>query len=97
MDDHDTLIVSRLKDAWKFLFVDMDIAMLGASIGIALLMSGLNTFIVMTVPAAIGYWMHKARQDKPRGYLAHLTYWWLPPMLQQLKRTPPMYCVRTVG
>ena len=96
-EDHDTTIVSRLKDPWKFLFVDMDIAMLGSTIGIALLMAGLNTFIVMAVPGLIGYWVHKARQDRPRGYVRHLCYWYLPPVLSRLQRTPPMYCIRTVG
>jgi type IV conjugative transfer system protein TraL len=95
--DPDQMIVTKLMDPWKILFLDMDLAMLTASVGLGLLMAGFNTFIVIIVPGALAYWLQKARQDRPRGYLVHLAYWWMPPMLLQLKRTPPMYCTRTVG
>jgi type IV conjugative transfer system protein TraL len=95
--DPDTQIVTRLTEPWKFLFVDIDIAMLAVMIGAALVMSGCNTIVAMGSGIGAGYWLHKARQYRPRGFVAHLAYWWLPPSVLRLKRTPPMYCVRTVG
>lgn len=90
-------ILSRLRDPWKFLFVDMDIAILCACIGMTLLMSGLPTLAVVALPSGLGYWIHRGRADKVRGAARHWLYWWMPPLLQPLRRIPPMYCVLTVG
>jgi type IV conjugative transfer system protein TraL len=95
--DRDTEIVTRLNDPMKFIFVDMDIAMLCGAIFLTLLMSGLPTVITVAVPGGIGYLMHQSRQDKPRGYVKHWLYWYMPPVALQLRRVPPMYCVRTAG
>jgi type IV conjugative transfer system protein TraL len=97
MDDHDTNIVSRLKDPWKFMFVDMDIAMLGAVIGMCALFAGLNTFFVVALPCGVGYLVHKSRESKAKGFLRHFGYWHLPPLVVPMKRTPPPYTVRTIG
>ncbi|CAD5366879.1 Type IV conjugative transfer system protein TraL [Rubrivivax sp. A210] len=97
MEDHDMLIVMGLKDPWKFLFVDMDIAMVSASVGFALLSTGLPTPVVVGTAAAVGYFMHIGRKGKPRGYAAHLAYWYLPPLISRLKRVPAPWATRTVG
>ena len=67
MDDPDTQIVMGLKDPWKFLFVDMDIAMAAACFGFGLLTMGLPTPVVVAGGGALGYVMHKARKGKPKG------------------------------
>lgn len=97
MDDHDTLIVSRLKDPWKFLFIDMDIAMLAATVGFALMLMGMGTIVMVGGALTVGYYLHKQRQGRPRGFARHLCYWYLPPALSFLKRTPAPFCQRTVG
>lgn len=97
MDDNDTLIVSRLKDPWKFLLVDMDVAMVSGTVGMGLFSSGLNILIVFAVAGGIGYTMHAVRTNRPKGFVQHLMYWWLPPAMTKLKRTPPMFIVRTAG
>jgi type IV conjugative transfer system protein TraL len=97
MDDHDTLIVAGLKDPWKFLFVDMDIAMVACSVSFVLLTTGLPTPVVVGAGVAVGYVMHAVRKGKPKGYAAHVAYWFLPPLLSRLKRVPPMWATRTVG
>ena len=55
MDDHDSHIVMGLKDPWKFLFVDMDIAMAAACCGFLLLTMGLPTPVVVGGGGALGY------------------------------------------
>lgn len=97
MEDHDTLIVMGLKDPWKFIFVDMDIAMLAACIGFALLTTGLPTPVVVGAAGAVGYVLHKSRKGKPRGYAKHWAYWHLPPSISRLQRVPPNWSSRTVG
>jgi type IV conjugative transfer system protein TraL len=95
--DQDCEIVARLNDPMKFIFVDMDIAMLCGAIFLTLLMSGLPTALTVALPGGIGYLLHKSRQDKPRGYVKHWLYWYMPPAALQLRRVPAMYCVRTAG
>ena len=97
MDDPDTQTVLGLKDPWKFLSVDMDIAMAAACFGFGLLTMGLPTPVVVAGGGALGYVMHKARKGKPKGFAMHLTYWYLPPMVSRLKRVPPNWASRTVG
>lgn len=96
-NDPDSDIVSRLNDPFKFLFVDMDLAMLCSGIFLTLLMSGLPTLLTLAVPGGIGYFLHKSRQDKPRGFVQHWLYWYMPSALLQLRAMPPMWCIRTVG
>jgi type IV conjugative transfer system protein TraL len=96
-DDHDTLILSRLRDPWKFLMLDADIGMLAVCVGIAMLSMDMHIFVVVGAPIAVGYGMHKLRQDKPKGFGAHLRYWYFPPLMSQLKRTPDSHCHRTLG
>lgn len=95
--DPDTEIVARLNDPMKFIFVDMDIAVLCGAMFMTLLMAGLPTVLTVAVPAGIGYLLHKSRQDKPRGYVKHWLYWHLPPVALPLRQVPPMHCVRTAG
>ena len=90
-------IVNGLKDPWKFLFVDMDIAMLSTCLGFAMLTMGLPTPVVVVAAAALGYVMHTSRKGKPKGYARHLVYWYLPPMVSRLQRVPPNWAERTVG
>lgn len=97
MDDHDTKIVAGLKDPWKFLWVDMDIAMAAACVGFGLLSTGLPTPVVVGGAAAVGYVLHTSRKGKPRGYARHWAYWHLPPLWTRLQRVPPCWCRRTVG
>ena len=97
MDDHDTLIVMGLKDPWKFIFVDLDIAGVAMCVGFVLLTMGLPTPLVLVSAIAVGYGMHALRKGKPKGFAAHLTYWYLPPVLSQLKCVPPVWAARTVG
>lgn len=97
MEDNDQLIVMGLKDPWKFIFVDMDIAMVSASVGFGLLTTGMPTPAVVGVACAVGYAMHKARKGKPRGYASHVAYWYFPPFVSRLKCVPPMWAYRTVG
>jgi conjugal transfer pilus assembly protein TraL len=95
--DQDAEIVTRLKEPMKFIFVDMDIAVLCAPIFLTLLMAGFPTIVDVAVPGTIGYFMHKSRQDKPRGFARHWVYWHFPPLTLPLRRVPPMHCVRTAG
>jgi type IV conjugative transfer system protein TraL len=95
--DLDSQIVSRLNDPFKFLFLDMDLAMLSSGVFLMLLMSGLPILVTLAIPAGIAYLLHKSRQDKPRGFIQHWLYWYLPPVFLQLRAVPPMWCVRTVG
>lgn len=95
--DPDTEIVARLNDPMKFIFVDMDIAVLCGAMFMTLLMAGLPTVLTVAVPVGIGYLLHKSRQDKPRGYVKHWLYWHLPPVALPLRQVPPMHCVRTAG
>ena len=97
MDDHDTLIVMGLKDPWKFIFVDMDIAMVACFVGVMLLAAGLPIPLVLGGGGGVGYLMHASRKGKPKGYAAHLTYWYLPPSVSRLKCVPPIWASRTVG
>ena len=95
-DDIDTWIVSRLGDPWKFLFVDFDVAMLSGLVMLVFFTAGLQ-LLGAAVGGGLGYWMHRSRQNKPRGYLLHLGYWLLPHALSLLKRTPPSYCMEMLG
>jgi type IV conjugative transfer system protein TraL len=97
MEDHDTQIVSRLKDPWKFLFIDMDVAMLSATFGFALMFMGVPNLIMLACSGALGYYLHTSRQGRPRGFARHVWYWYFPTLRNQLKRTPPSYNHRTVG
>jgi type IV conjugative transfer system protein TraL len=97
MDDFDTAIVKGLKDPWKFLFVDMDIALVSAMVGFFSLSAGAPTPLVVAIAGGVGYLMHIARKGKPRGYASHLAYWYLPPSVTRLKRVPPTWAARTVG
>lgn len=97
MEDHDMSIVKGLKDPWKFLFVDMDIALVASMVGFIVLSAGYPTTVVVGVAVGVGYLMHSVRKGKPRGFATHLAYWYLPPAVTQLKRVPPMWCMRTVG
>ncbi len=97
MDDHDMQIVMGLKDPWKFLFVDMDIAMLSACIGFALMTMGVPTPLMVGMAAGVGYVLHTSRKGKPKGFARHLVYWYLPPTISRLQRVPPNWAARTVG
>lgn len=97
MEDHDMSIVKGLKDPWKFLFVDMDIAIAAAMVGFIALSSGCPTTLTVIIALAVGYGLHTLRKGKPRGYAMHLAYWYLPPATTRLKRVPPMWALRTVG
>ncbi|MGM9489654.1 type IV conjugative transfer system protein TraL [Ideonella sp. YS5] len=96
-EDQDCEIVARLNEPMKFIFVDMDIAVLCGAVFLTMLMSGLPTFIDVAIPGGIGYLLHKSRQDKPRGYVKHWLYWYMPPMVLPMRCVPPMHCVRTAG
>ena len=95
--DPDMEIVSGLRDPWKFLFVDMDIAMLSAGIGFMLLTSGLGPPLALVGGVGFGYAVHVLRKGKPKGYARHLRYWYLPPIMSGLKRVPAAWAHRTVG
>jgi type IV conjugative transfer system protein TraL len=97
MDDHDMQIVMGLKDPWKFLFVDMDIAMVASCAGFAALSAGLPTPLVVLLGGGLGYGMHAMRKGKPKGYAKHFAYWHLPPAFTRLKRVPPAWAQRTLG
>jgi conjugal transfer pilus assembly protein TraL len=72
-DDVDTYIVSRLGDPWKFLFLDFDVAMLSALVMLVFFTAELHV-LGGVVGGGLGYWLHRSRQNKPRGYLRHLGY-----------------------
>lgn len=97
MDDHDMQIVTGLKDPWKFLFVDMDIAMLGSIVGFMLMATGLSTMWAGVGGIGFAYAMHASRKGKPRGYARHFAYWYLPPVATRLRSVPPVWTHRTVG
>jgi|APDOM4702015118_1054815.scaffolds.fasta_scaffold673646_1 type IV conjugative transfer system protein TraL len=97
MDDHDMQIVSGLKDPWKFLFVDMDIAMLSVMVGFGLMLAGFSSLVAGAGGVGMAYLMHASRKGKPRGHARHLAYWYLPPVATRLRRVPPMWASRTVG
>lgn len=97
MEDHDMNIVSGLKDPWKFLFVDMDIAMVSACVGFLALTAGAPTPAVVAIGAGVGYGMHASRKGRPKGFARHLAYWYLPRAVTQLRAVPPMWSLRTVG
>lgn len=97
MDDIDTRIVSGLKDPWKFIFVDADIAMLGGLVGLGTLLAGVPVLACVALGGCVGYALHASRKGKPRGFGRHLAYWYFPPAFSRLKRVPPMWALRTVG
>jgi len=35
--------------------------------------------------------------ERAKGFVRHLCYWHLPPLLVRLKRTPPSYTTRSIG
>ena len=92
----DTYIVSRLGDPWKLLFVDFDIGVMSGMVFMVFLLANLQVLGVV-VAGAVGYWLHTSRQNKPRGHLRHLGYWLLPRWVTFLTRTPPSYCMETLG
>jgi type IV conjugative transfer system protein TraL len=97
MDDHDMKIVMGLKDPWKFLFVDMDVAMVAGAVGCVALNAGYSPTVVVIAAGVTGYLMHAARKGKPKGFARHFIYWHLPPTVSGLKRVPPAWATRTVG
>ncbi|MFT3819889.1 MAG: type IV conjugative transfer system protein TraL [Rubrivivax sp.] len=97
MDDHDMQIVTGLKDPWKFLFVDMDIAMLSIMAGFGLMLAGIPAVAAACGGIAVAWLMHNSRKGKPRGYARHLAYWYLPPVATRLRCVPPVWAHRTVG
>jgi type IV conjugative transfer system protein TraL len=96
-DNLDTQIVSGLKDPWKFLFVDMDVAMAAAGVGFLLLTVGLTPPFVLGGGAGFGYFLQRLRKGKPRGYARHLRYWHFPPSVNGLRRIPRPWAQRTIG
>ncbi len=98
MDDNDpdTYIVARLGDPWKFMFVDFDIAMISGLVLMLFFMSGHN-MLGTAIGGGLGYWLHNNRQNKPKGYLRHVSYWLLPHRVSFLQRTPPSYCMEMLG
>jgi len=97
MNDPDMLVVMGLKDPWKFLFVDADIAMLACCVGFVVLSMGMPTPVVVAAGGGVGFVMHTARKGKPKGYTQHFMYWHLPPALSRLKCVPPNWAARTIG
>jgi type IV conjugative transfer system protein TraL len=97
MSEHDTEIVTGLKDPWKFLFLDMDIAMVAFSVGFMALTTGAPTPVVMGVAATVGYLMHASRKGHAKGFAMHFGYCYMPPVISRARRMPPMWSVRTVG
>lgn len=97
MDDHDTLIVSHLRDPWKLILVDMDIALMCSMFGGLMLVSDVPILLVVGIPMAVGWKWQSLRRDLPKGFIAHLLYWFFPPRLLPLKAVPPSHCNQTVG
>lgn len=95
-EDVDTYIVSRLGEPWKLLFVDFDIGILSGLVFMVFFMAHLQ-MLGVALGGGIGYWLHSTRQRKPKGYLRHLSYWLLPHRASFLTRTPPSYCMETLG
>jgi len=95
-EDVDTFIVSRLGDPWKLLFVDFDIGIMSGLVFMVFFAANLQ-LSGLAIGTGIGYWLHTARQNKPKGYLRHLTYWLLPHRVTFLTRTTPSYCMETLG
>jgi type IV conjugative transfer system protein TraL len=96
MDDHDTMMLSRLKDPWKFLMLDMDIAMVAVSVGFGAMSMNAPQLVMVGAPAAVAYAMHKFREGRPKGWAAAWRYWHFP-LSPSLKRTPASHCHRTIG
>lgn len=90
-------IVMGLKDPWKFLFVDMDIAMVAICAGFGAMTASMPTLLALGFGVGIGYGMHAMRKGKARGYAKHFTYWYLPPLMNPLQRVPPAWSLRTLG
>ena len=97
MDDPDTRIVAGLKDPWKFLFVDMDIAMLALPVAMGLMLVGLSILPAGAGAVGVAYALHAVRKGRPKGYARHFAYWHLPPIATQLSRVPPNWAPRTLG
>lgn len=97
MTDHDTLLVSGLKDPWKFLFVDMDVAMLAVLVSMLLMIVGLSAVMAAAGGGGFAYVLHVSRRGKPKGFARHFSYWYFPPVVTQLRSVPPVWAHRTVG
>jgi type IV conjugative transfer system protein TraL len=93
--DHDTYILSRLKDPWKFLMLDADIGVVAVAVGFLAMSMNAPTLVMVGAAAGVAYVMHKFREGRPKGWAAHWRYWYLPS--RGLKRTPASSCHRTVG
>jgi type IV conjugative transfer system protein TraL len=97
MEDHDMTLVSGLKDPWKLLFVDMDVAFMAAVAGFMLMAMGLATMFAIGGGVLVGYGLHTSRKGRPKGFARHVAYWYFPPAFSRLKRVPPMWATRTLG
>ncbi len=85
----------HLDDPDKFLWWEMDQAGLAVSVfAVFMIMGMMLTGVVMGV--VVGMLYGRAKSGRPRGFMSHLAYWYLP-FDMGLKRTPPSYVRRFVG
>lgn len=97
MPDHDQQIVAHLKDPWRFIFIDMDIAFLAGAVGLLVAGAGAPAHVTVIAASAFAYAIHSIRRGRPKGFAKHFAYWYLPPTVVRLRRLPPMWSMRTVG
>jgi type IV conjugative transfer system protein TraL len=97
--DQDTLIIQRIKDPWKLMFVDLDIGM-GIGLPVALGMAAGFAFSSLAIGGVVGYYWHRSRENNPRGFGIHRVWWHLPDVWSKLGLmtcTPPSYMREFVG
>lgn len=97
MSDHDQQIVTGLKDPWKFIFIDMDIAILAGAVGMLAVGAGASSTVTVLIASAFAYLIHSFRRGRPKGFAKHFAYWYLPPSVVRLRTLPPMWSPRSVG
>lgn len=95
-DEMRLAIPRRLDDKPKFLWWDMDQAMLVSMfimLGVIAEMLGAGLVIGITV----GYVYNKAKAGKHPDFAIHLMYWYLPEWVLGLKSIPPSHETEFIG
>ena len=89
-------IPKRLNEPPRIFWWDLDVALLALSAALAGMISGYflsGCALGFLLAAAYG----RAKSGKHPAFALHLIYWYLPPAVTGLRRTPPSYLREMVG
>jgi conjugal transfer pilus assembly protein TraL len=88
-------IPKRLNEPPRIFWWDLDVALLALSAALAGMISGTSERHAVGVLLASIY--GRAKSGKHPAFALHLIYWYLPPAVTGLKRTPPSHLREMVG